>query len=344
MPHLLDWHLKPDDDWWACIDRARHHHRVRAWTSAAAHRSLGLLFFNASLRTRTSMELAGAHLGAHVTTLNIGQGTWGFEWAPDVVMDGGAAEHIREAVGVLSRYYDALGVRVFASGTDYARDRDEALLHTFTDAASVPVVNLESAFYHPCQALADAATILTLLDADASLDAARKHVQGRRFVLSWAPHPKPLPMAVPNSALLMAARLGMNVTVARPDGFGLDDDVMAQARQYAAQHGTTVQETNDQAAACDGAHVVYAKAWGGRARYTDPEAEAQARAAHAGWTISEKLMAQTKSAPFMHCLPVRRGVVVADAVLDGPHAQHLLQAEFRLHAQKAILEHIWSLP
>ncbi|MEM1094211.1 MAG: N-acetylornithine carbamoyltransferase [Bacteroidota bacterium] len=344
MPHLLDWHLKSDDDWWSCIDRARHHYRARAWTDAAVHRSLGLLFFNASLRTRTSMELAGAHLGAHVTTLNIGQGTWGFEWTPDVVMDGGAAEHIREAVGVLSRYYDALGVRVFASGTDYARDRDEVLLHTFADAASVPVVNLESAFYHPCQALADASTILTLLGDEAPLDAVRQQVQGQRFVLSWAPHPKPLPMAVPNSALLMAARLGMNVTVARPEGFGLDEGVMAHARQYAAQHGTTVQEAEDQADACDGAHVVYAKAWGGRARYTDPEAEAQARAAHGGWTISEKLMARTQRAAFMHCLPVRRGVVVADAVLDGPHAQHLLQAEFRLHAQKAILEHIWSLP
>ncbi|GAB5519818.1 MAG: N-acetylornithine carbamoyltransferase [Rhodothermales bacterium] len=343
MPHLLDWHLKSDADWWACIDRARHHYRTRVWTGAADSRSLGLLFFNASLRTRTSMELAGAHLGAHVTTLNIGQGTWGFEWAPDVVMNGEAAEHIREAVGVLSRYYDALGVRVFASGTDYARDRADMLLHTFAEAASVPIINLESAFYHPCQALADASTILTLLDAGAPLDTVRQQVRGQRFVLSWAPHPKPLPMAVPNSALLMAARLGMNVTVARPEGFALDEGVMAQAQQYAAQYGTTVDESTDQAEACKGAHVVYAKAWGGQARYTDPAAEAEARAAQANWTISPDLMARTDDAAFMHCLPVRRGVVVADAVLDGPHAQHLLQAEFRLHAQKAILEHAWDL-
>lgn len=170
------------------------------------------------------MELAAKQLGAHSTTLVPGQGTWGFAWDEGVVMDGDEAEHIREAVGVLSRYYDALGVRVFASLDDYEQDKTEKLLNTFVGAASVPVVNLESAFAHPCQALGDAGTLSTHFDGD---------VEGKKFVLTWAPHVKPLPMAVPHSAVLMASRMGMDVTVARPDGCELDDDIMAQARRSA---------------------------------------------------------------------------------------------------------------
>lgn len=335
MKHLLDWHLIDEPVWQQQVDAALRHHRAgQTWTRAAAGRSMALLFFNPSLRTRTSMELAAAQLGAYTTTLTPGQGTWQFAFDEGVVMDGAEAEHIREAVGVLSRYYDALGVRVFASQTDYDRDRDDVLLHTFARYAGVPVVNLESAFYHPCQALADAATLMTRFD---------EQVAGRRFVLTWAYHPRALPMAVPNSALLAAARLGMEVTVARPEGYGLDARVMQQARAYAAQHGTRVTETDDQAAAFDGADVVYAKAWGGPLVYTDPEGEAARRAAHRDWRVTETLMQRTREAAFMHCLPVRRNVVVDDAVLDGPHAIHLLQAEFRLHAQKAILERIWEL-
>ncbi|QXD14381.1 N-acetylornithine carbamoyltransferase [Rhodocaloribacter litoris] len=335
MPHLLDWHLLDDATWRRCLTAAVAHYRAgKTWTEAARGKSIALIFFNPSLRTRTSMELAAVQLGAHATTITPGSGTWGFAWG-EGVMDGDEAEHIREAVGVLSRYYDALGVRLFASGTDYEQDRTDALLHTFARHAGVPVVNLESAFYHPCQALADAATLATRFDGD---------VRGRRFVLTWAYHPKALPMAVPNSALLAAARLGMHVTVARPAGFELDEGVMETARAYAAAHGTAVEETDDPDAAYDGAEVIYAKAWGGRLRYTDPDAEAALRASHRGWRVTAERMARTRDGVFMHCLPVRRGVVVDDAVLDGPQAIHLLQAEFRLHAQKAILEHLWGLP
>jgi len=280
------------------------------------------------------MELAAAQLGAHVTTITPGQGTWGFAWDDGKAMDGAEAEHIQEAVGVLSRYYDAIGVRVFASMTDYEQDRTEALLHRFIAAADVPVVNLESAFYHPCQALGDAATLMTHFN---------EQVAGRRMVLTWAYHPKALPMAVPNSALLTAARLGMHVTVARPEGYGLDPEVMALARQYAEARGTTVTETSEQEAAYDGADVVYAKAWGGPLVYADAEAEARRRAGLKDWRVTVARMARTREAAFLHCLPVRRNVVVDDAVLDGPQAQHLLQAEYRLHAQKAILEYAWDL-
>ena len=309
--------------------RKRHRH-----ADAARGRSLGLLFFNPSLRTRTSMELAAVQLGAHVTTINVGQGTWGFEWEDGQVMDGDAAEHIREAVGVLSRYYDALGVRVFASGTDYEADKSDHLLTQFAEAADVPVINLESAFYHPCQALGDAATLNVQFEGE---------VVGRKFVLAWAYHPKALPMAVPNSAVITASRLGMNVIVARPEGYALDEDVMGLARRYANSTGGSVDETDDLEEAVSGAHVIYAKAWGGPLSYSDPDRERSLRSSLRGWRIRGSHFAQPHPPVFMHCLPVRRNVVVDDAVLDGPHAIHLLQAEFRLHAQKAVLELVWGL-
>jgi len=246
-------------------------------------------------------------------------------------MDGESVEHIREAIGVLSRYYDALGVRLFATGTDYSLDQNETRFKEIIESASVPVINLESALYHPCQALADAATL-------------REHfkdqVQGKRFVLSWTWHPNALAQAVPNSALLMATRLGMEVTIARPKGFELDSEIMKIAHSYASRYNLSVTETDDQDAACKEADVIYAKAWGGQLLYDDTDAEKVLRDQYKRWQIRTSHLGQ---AAFMHCLPVRRGVVVEDAVLDSPQAIHLLQAEFRLYAQIAILERAWNL-
>ena len=336
MPrHLFDWHLVQDYVWEAQIEAAlRHHRNGMLWSDAAHGKSLALLFFNPSLRTRTSMELAAAQLGAHVTTITPGQGTWGFAWDDGTTMDGDEAEHIREAVGVLSRYYDGLGVRLFASLSDYGADANETRLRHLAEAATVPVINLESAFYHPCQALGDAATLMHHFEGRA---------EGKRLALVWTYHPRALPMAVPNSALLMAARLGLHVTIARPDGYGLDASVLDKARDYAVQHGTAITETTDLGVAFEGADVVYAKAWGGPLVYQDPDDEAERRARHQAWRVTEERMDATREAAFMHCLPVRRNVVVDDAVLDGEQAIHLLQAEFRLHAQKAILEWVWDL-
>lgn len=299
----------------------------------APGKALGMVFFNPSLRTRTSMERAAQQIGAHATTLVPGSGTWNFAWADGAVMDGDRAEHVRDAMGVLSRYYDALGVRVFATGTDHEQDASDALIRQIAEAATVPVVSLESAWHHPCQALADAAVLHERFDGT---------VAGKRFVLRWAPHPKALPMAVPNSALLMAARCGMDVTVARPNTHALDASVMKRAEAYAARHGTTLRETDDPAAAAEGADVVYVKSWGGPLVYTDPEQEAAARAQHADWCLTEAEMATTRDGAFLHCLPIRRNVVAEDAVLDGPHALHLDQAEYRLHAQRALLEYVWN--
>lgn len=334
MPHLTTWSDLPDAVWDACLARTDHHRRERAWTDAARGKALGLLFFNPSLRTRTSMEVAAAHLGAFPTVLTPGQGTWNLEWRDGVRMDTDKAEHVREAIGVLGRYVDALGVRTFASLTDRDADLADAAFHAVVAASDVPVINLESARWHPCQALADAATLAERFGGD---------TQGRRFVLSWAPHPSPLPRAVPNSALLMAARMGMEVVVARPEGFALDAEAMALAHETADRFGGSIAETDEQADAMAGAHAVYVKAWAGDAVYDDRAAEAAQRTALDAWRVTEHKLAATNDGLFMHCLPVRREVVVDGAVLDGPRAVHLLQAEYRLHAQKAILEWMWDL-
>ncbi len=331
LRHVLDW--SDDDAWGVCLSRALHHAAHPGWSDGARGKSLGMLFFNSSLRTRTSMELAAAQLGAHATTLDIGSGgVWGFAW-DDEPMNGDRAEHIQEAVGVLSRYYDALGVRLFASKTDLDEDRSDRLVRTFACHASVPVVNLESALLHPCQALADAAT-LRQRHADA---------RGKRFVLTWAPHPRALPQAVPHSALLTAARLGYDVTLAQPPGFDLAPDIVADARALADANGASFETIYESADALADADVVYAKAWSAPLVYTHPDAEATLRSQHTDWRVTRARMEATNDAAFMHCLPVRRGVVVDADVLTGPYSIHLNQAENRLHAQKAILEWMWRL-
>lgn len=320
--------------WRRVLESAVQHRREDTRTEAAAGKTIGLLFFNPSLRTRTSMEVAAAHLGADSTTLTPGEGTWNLAWEEGTVMDGDAAEHVREAIGVLSRYHDALGVRVFASGTDYEADAGDELIRRVAEVASVPVINLESAWAHPCQALSDASLLTDRFDGDFS---------DKRLVLAWTYHPKALPMAVPNSTVKMAARCGMDVTVARPETHALDDGVMEKAQSLADAHGAGVTATDDLDAAVEGADVVYAKSWGGPLVYTEPAKEADLRTGKTDWRITEARMESTRNGAFMHCLPVRRNVVVDDAVMDGPHACHLDQAEYRLHAQKALLEYVWGL-
>lgn len=335
MRELLDWQHLPDADFALCLQRAlQHADAPRRRSRVAEDRTLALVFMDPSLRTRATMELAAQQLGAAVTTLTPGQGTWSLEWRRGAVMDGTGVEHVRDAFGVLARIADAVGVRAFAGFQDYAEDRDEAVLNAIHEACSKPLINLESAFAHPCQALADAAALTRAFDGN---------LRGRRFVLSWAWHPKPLPMAVPNSALWMAARLGMEVTVMRPDGYALDAGVMAQAASTATRFGGSVCESADRQASLEGADVVYAKAWGSPVVYEDRAAEAALRAGLRDWQYTSQQHALTRAARFMHCLPMRRNVEVADAVVDGPGSLVLDQAELRLHGQKAILEAIWGL-
>jgi N-acetylornithine carbamoyltransferase len=301
--------------------------RERPEPGALEGRVLGLLFFNPSLRTMTSMRVAMARLGGESVVVTPGTGSWQLETRSGVTMAGMAAEHIREAIPVLDSYCDALGVRAFAEGRDLAADLSE---RTFTAIASLcrnPLINLESSANHPCQALADWKTL-------EELGVPRRG----RLVLSWANHPRPLPLAVPAAVTQMAAMRGMEVVVLRPEGFALPSSVMDKARRAAAASGGAVTETDDRDAALAGAHVVYAKEWGSTAHYGDVEADARARAGLPDWMVRESWFARAAAGcHFMHCLPVRRNVAVADEVLDGPRSRVLQQARNRLAVQMAVL-------
>ena len=289
-------------------------------------RVLGTVFFNPSLRTRVSFASAMGHQGGTTIDLTVGGGVWKLESRDGVVMDGDRAEHIREAAPVLSEYCDILAVRSFAEGKDWALDETDPVINAFARYATVPLINMESAVWHPCQALADR---LTLDDYEVPEDGV--------FLLTWAPHPRALPMAVPNSALLMAAQRGMRVRLLRPEGFALAPSVMRRARELASHSGGAVDETDDRPRAFEGAGAVYAKSWGSLEAYGNPEAERALRVKYADWTVTAEDMSRTDSAIFMHCLPVRRNVVVEDAVLDGPRSVVVHQAGNRLHGQKAVL-------
>jgi len=294
---------------------------------ALAGRVLGLLFFNPSLRTLASMQVAMARLGGESLVITPGAGSWNLETRSGITMTGTAAEHIREAIPVLDSYCDALGVRAFAEGRDLAADLGERHFTAIAALCRNPLINLESAANHPCQALAD---WKTLDDLDVP-------VRGR-FVLSWANHPRALPLAVPAAVSQMAAMRGMDVVVLRPEGYALPAAVMQKARDAAARSGGSVTETADRGEALAGAHVVYAKEWGSTEHYGDPEADARARAGLGDWMLSESWFARARAdCHFMHCLPVRRNVAVADELLDGSRSRVLQQAQNRLTVQMAVL-------
>jgi len=291
-------------------------------------KTVGLVFMNPSLRTLASMQAGISQLGGNSFLIQPGAGSWKLETRVGAVMDGEAVEHVREAIPVLAQYADLLAVRCFAEGKDLATDLADGTIKAMAELSPKPFVNLESAASHPCQALADWKT----LD---DLDIPRS---GGRFVLSWANHPKPLPYPVPSSALWMAARRGMEVTVLRPDGWSLPAPVMEKANALAKASGGSIRETSDRAAAMEGAHVLYAKSWALPALYGRPQEEAQERAKHRDWCVAESWYATAaKDARFMHCLPVRRNVKVADEILDGPRSVVVRQAGNRMHVQKALL-------
>ncbi|HEX8072585.1 MAG TPA: N-acetylornithine carbamoyltransferase [Pyrinomonadaceae bacterium] len=297
---------------------------------ALAGRSVALVFFNPSLRTRASMQVGVYELGGNAVVLEPGGTSWTLEHRDGVVMDGDKTEHVREFVRVLGRYCAAIGVRTFAALKDWKEERTDPVLAAFARHSEVPVVNLESAMHHPCQALADMLTIRE------KLGAAR-----RRVLLTWAWHPKPLPMAVPNSFALAAAQMGHDLTIAHPPGYELDEDLIRQTNRHAFDAGATVRVTDDVDAAFDGAEVVYAKSWGSKMFYGAAADDIEERARYrADWIVDEPKMARTSDALFMHCLPVRRNVIVADAVIDGPRSVVIAEAENRLHVQKAVLAHL----
>ena len=318
----------PDETLRRLLDRAAAF-RDEPHSSSLAGRRLGMIFFDPSLRTRVSFQVAMADLGGTSVVLDVGDGVWNLETRDGVVMDGDAAEHVRDAARVLSRYVDALAVRAFPRGGDWPTARADAILSSFLAHTDVGVVNMESALYHPCQALADLRTIEDRLDT----------VAGRRIALTWAWHPKALPMAVPHSFALAASRLGANLTIVAPEGYDLDPTIEERVRANAAASGGSVERSIDRDGV-EGAEVLYVKSWGSLADFGDPDAEAARRAPHRDWIVDLDLHARTQRALVMHCLPVRRNVVIADEVLDGLSSVVYDQAENRLHGQKAILEWI----
>ena len=292
-----------------------------------AGKSVALVFFNPSLRTRASMQVGIYELGGNAVVLEPGGTSWTLEHRSGAVMDSDKTEHVAEFVRVLERYCVAIGVRTFAALKDWEEERTDPVLNAFARYASVPIINLESAMHHPCQSLADMLTIRE------KLGSGRK-----RVVLTWAWHPKPLPMAVPNSFALAAAQMGHDLVIAHPRGYDLDEELMETSLQLATAAGGSLEITDDIDAAFSGAEVIYAKSWGSKQFYGNIDRDIETRAEYRSkWIVDEEKMSRTKDGIFMHCLPVRRNVIVTDGVIDSAASVVIDEAENRLHVQKAIL-------
>ena len=289
---------------------------------------LALLFLSPSLRTLASFQAAMTRLGGGSFVISPEMSIHGLESRPGIVMDGAAAEHIHEAVPVIASYGDAIGIRAFAERKDLEHDLADTEFSLLTSLIDTPYINMESASNHPCQSLADWKT----------LDDLNIPANGGKFVLSWAYHPMPLPLAVPAASVHMAAMRGMDVTVLRPDGFELPEPIMDKARQAAEASGGSVRETDDRTLAMEGANLIYAKSWTSTKHYGDRAADQELRRDLDQWCVDEPWFENAKDdCRFMHCLPVRRGVVVSERVLDGLRSVVIHQARNRMLAQMAVL-------
>lgn len=289
---------------------------------------LSLLFLSPSLRTLASFQAAMIRLGGGSFVISPEMSIHGLETRPGIVMDGAAAEHIREAVPVIASYSDAIGIRAFAERKNLETDLADTEFSALIDLIDTPYINMESAMGHPCQNLADWKT----------LDDLGIPANGGKFVLSWAYHPRALPLAVPSSTLFTAAKRGMDVTVLRPEGFELPEPLMQKANAAAAASGGSIRETDDRAEAMEGAHVIYAKSWSSTMHYGNKLADQEQREAHIDWCVDEPWFDNARDdCRFMHCLPVRRGVVVSEAVLDGPRSVVIHEARNRMLGQMAVL-------
>lgn len=275
------------------------------------NKTIVLLFLNPSLRTRLSTTVAAQNLDMNVITMNAAQG-WKLEFEDGAVMNFDRAEHVKEAAAVISQYADIIGIRTFPSLTDRERDYSEFVLGQFVKYASVPVVNQESATVHPLQSLADFLTIEE-----------HKKTERPKVVLTWAPHPKALPQAVANSFVEWMKRADVDLSIAHPKGYELSP-----------HFAEGCQISTDQKAAFEGADFIYAKNWSSFSDYgkCPPVSE--------NWTVTAEKMTLTNGGKFMHCLPVRRNVVVEDAVLDGADSLVIEQAANRVFSAQAVLENL----
>ncbi len=329
MKHFLntaDWSRA---DLQAMIDEARAL-KASPFGDALKNRTIALLFLNNSLRTRTSFDVGIRQLGGHAVVLSPSGGMWPLEFADGVVMDGEAEEHAREAAKVLSRYCDLIGIRAFPKFHDWHEDRQDRILNAFARHADVPVINMET-ITHPCQEMA---LIMALQERLGPLD-------GKKFLLTWTYHPKPLNTAVANSALMIAAKFGMKPTLLCPtEDYILDELYIEQASGDAGAHGHALTISCDIAEAYDGADVVYAKSWGALPYFGNWEPEKAIRDRFRHFIVDEEKMAHTNNAVVSHCLPMRRNVKMTDAVFDSEACLAYDEAENRLHVQKAIMKRL----
>ena len=275
-------------------------------------KTVGLLFMNPSLRTRMSTQKAASLLGADTIVLNAGSDSWTLETRDGVVMNGNTTEHIKEAAAVMGAYCDVLGLRTFAGLTDRAHDYQETVLEKFIQNSGVPVISLESATRHPLQSFADLVTIEQF-----------KQTARPKVVLTWAPHPKALPQAVANSFVEWMKHAEVDLVVAHPEGYQLDTSFI-----------DGVRVTHDQNAALAGADFVYAKNWSALEPY------GQILSQDMSWTVSTEKMALTNNAKFMHCLPVRRNMIVTDDVIDSKNSIVIPQAANRVVSAQTVLSYM----
>ena len=286
-----------------------------AWKSLGENRTIMLVFFNSSLRTRLSTQKAALNLGMSPIVLNIGQDSWKLETELGVVMDGDKSEHLREAIPVIGSYCDIIGVRSFAGLTDREYDYQETILRQFIEYSGKPVISLESATVHPCQAFADLITI----------DEYKKKKRPK-VVMTWAPHPKALPQAVPNSFAEWMNAADVDFVITQPHGYELDPKFVQGAKvEY------------DQMKALEGADFVYAKNWSCPG-VTDPSQYGKILSKDMGWTVDAAHMAVTDNAYFLHCLPVRRNMIVSDEVIDAPTSLVIPEAANRVVSVQVVMK------
>lgn len=286
-----------------------------AWKELGMNRTIMLVFFNSSLRTRLSSQKAALNLGMNPIVLNIGQDSWKLETEMGVVMDGDKSEHLREAIPVMASYCDIIGIRSFAGLSDREYDYNETVLKQFIEFGGKPVISLESATVHPCQAFADLITI-------------EEHKRNPRpkVVMTWAPHPKALPQAVPNSFAEWMNAAGVDFVITHPEGYELDPRFAGNAKvEY------------DQMKALEGADFVYAKNWSCPG-VRDRSQYGSILSKDMSWTVDDRHMAVTNNAFFMHCLPVRRNMIVSDSVIDSPTSLVIPEAANRVVSAQVVMK------
>ena len=295
-------------------DINKHKNNSTDLSFVGKNKVLGLLFFNPSLRTRLSTQKAAMNLGFKSIVMNFKDDGWQLEFDENIIMSGKKAEHVKDAAKVISQYCDILGIRAFAELKDKQNDNSDKIINSFVKYASIPILNLESSVAHPLQALADAATINE-----------NKNSNKPKIVLSWAPHPKSLPHAVANSFINMCKINNYDLTITNPKGYDLNKKITEG-----------VQIINDQELAFKNADFIYAKNWSSYDQY------GKVLLNDDSWIINEHKMRLTNNAFFMHCLPVRRNVVVTDSVLDSNKSLVIQQANNRTYATQTILKELIS--